>query len=276
MFNEVFLDESASRPRTWWATSTAGGRWPRSRSATSGCRCPPAARCGGWAPTPVDLLRPGPRRRRRPPTRCCASAWPRCTSRPTLARASSGSAPVTGPHQGRAARRRGVDPQDPRRRARPEDHAAGQGPGRRRRDARRRRPARPPVGPVGLRLHVRPGPHHRRRHGRGAAQHRRRARARLSRTTPTSSDADVEAASPPRPPSARRPEQRPDCRPCPSSKRSTSNARTRCAPTSTCPASPPGTKGKVTCRRPGVDLGPLLGALARTAWRRACSTAATS
>ena len=39
----------ARRP-IWWARSTAAGRWPRSRWATSGCRCRARARCGARAP----------------------------------------------------------------------------------------------------------------------------------------------------------------------------------------------------------------------------------
>ena len=54
------------------------------------------------------------------------------------------------------------------------------------RHARRRRSARDPGRDVALRLPVRPGAHHRRRHRRGAAQHPRRAGARACRTTSTS------------------------------------------------------------------------------------------
>ncbi len=68
---------------------TTAGAWPRSRSATSGCRCRAAARCGAPGPTALDLLdvvRAAGRRDR--PDRC-ASAWPGSTSSTTLLRSSA-------------------------------------------------------------------------------------------------------------------------------------------------------------------------------------------
>ena len=47
---------SACRRRTSWASSTTGGGWPRSRSATSGCRCRRAACSGAAGPTALELL----------------------------------------------------------------------------------------------------------------------------------------------------------------------------------------------------------------------------
>ena len=165
----------ASRPRTSSARSTAAGGSPRSPSATSGCRCPPAARCGGWAP-PRRPARRRARGRRHRATRCCASASPRCTSS-TSCCGSSGCAPS--PRASRASRRA------PRRRSarssptstarrswawpRTWPAPAGCSPAT--------APARCPAA-CGTTASCSPGPHRRRRHRRGAAQHRRRAGAR--------------------------------------------------------------------------------------------------
>ena len=78
------------------------GAWPRSRSATSGCRCRPAARCGAWA---------------RPPTTCStlvraaggidrpgAAPAPRRAAHRARAAAPHPPAHGHGAHQGRAAR----------------------------------------------------------------------------------------------------------------------------------------------------------------------------
>ena len=129
----------------------------------------------GMGPTAFDLLDQvrAKGRLRRPDA---APAPRRAAHRGDAARPHPAAHGV-GPHQGRPARARGVDPQDPRRRARPADDGPGQGPRRRRRPARRRRRC----GTTASSSH--PALDGRRRHRRGAAQHRRRAGARPARTT---------------------------------------------------------------------------------------------
>ena len=126
---------------------TGGGAWPRSRSATSGCRCPPAARCGAWARTPATC------------STSCAQAGgvadPVLRQRLAalhieaellrLIRLRTVTARIKGEPPGRG----GVDPQGAGRRARAADHGPGQGPRRRRRDARRPRAPRAPAPTCG-------------------------------------------------------------------------------------------------------------------------------
>ena len=154
---------------------TGAGAWPRSPSATSGCRCRRGGALWGMGPTAGDLLDLVRAAGRRRPTRCCASGSPQLHIEAELLRLIR-LRTVTARHQGRAARA-------PRRRsarcwptstasgswAWPRTSPAPAGCSTDRRPAGRRR------RPVALRLPVRPGPHRRRRHRRGAAQHRRRA-----------------------------------------------------------------------------------------------------
>ena len=181
-FNEVFFDDVRIPAEN--LVGDENGGWALAKVTLGNERVSLSEGGALWGHGPVRR-RPARRwsaRRRRRPTRRCASGWRALHIESEMLRLIR-LRTVTAARQGRAARPRGVDPQGAGRRARPEDHGAGQGPA----GAAGMLPTAGPLGAadglVALRVPLLPRAHGRRRHGRGAAQHHRRAGARPARTT---------------------------------------------------------------------------------------------